>query len=374
MESEESGNKTHLDYSVHTPGERMACVKRIIEDDDVTQRERRRLKAMSDYLLFSNDAKLVPRERKVEYPIEGRNRTVTIEKRQTSLDAIVSSLETSPTSIYQLINSDRQLFLDVRDVITQEDIDSTPELRALFDVIVSLQSQMESSTGRDRYLLKRQMIETWQQMYLVRADRNHARVLSHALDMRKMDLPEHVSFDEEGMPYSDCIVSFFNPTHVSFLLEYYEALRHEVADDLMADMYWLLVDFEQLVRDAFRDDNRKMRLCLLKMLGYTNEEIDEEFGRWYGEHHTKQYYSMMWRHKIPEDIAMLARKRYVWWWFSQPENHAMWKKCTRCGRWLPAHPLYFRKNSSAHDGLYSVCRDCSSSRGRVRMNAGKAKE
>lgn len=270
----------------------------------------------------------------------------------------MESLESSPLSIYQIINSDRELFLGVRDTITKEMIESNPELEVLYDVIEKLQSQLDSSTGQNKYSLKKQIIETWQQMYLIRANNNPARVLSHALDMRRMELPETIRFDDDGLPYSDGIVSFYNQTHVSFLLEYYVPLLHECKDDMNCDMRWMLLDFEQLVRETFKDSPKRMRLCLMKMIGYSNAEIDAAFQKCYGEMHTKQYYSMVWRNIIPKAIVHTAQKKYVDWYWRQ-DKRMLWKKCTKCGKWKPAHQLFFRQNSSSNDGLYSTCRDCS---------------
>lgn len=352
-------NKNHLDYSKKTTEERLEHVANIIEKDNVQSYERKRINAMSDYILFSNDAKTAKKEKYKEYPITARNRDATINKRQTSLESVVDSLESTPLSIYQLINSDRDLFLDVRDTITEEMIQSNPELKALYSIIENLQKQLDSATGKDRFSLKKQIIETWQQMYLVRANNNPARVLSHALDMRNMELPENIFFGKDGLPHSDGIVSFYNPTHVSFLLEYYMAVLHECKDDMNCDMRWMLLDFEYLIRETFKNNPKRMRLCLMKMLGYTNDEIDSAFQKYYGETHTKQYYSTVWRNTIPKAIVHTAQKKYTLWYWRDSKNKMIWKKCAKCGEWKPAHPLFFRKNSSSNDGLYSVCRDCS---------------
>jgi hypothetical protein len=38
---------------------------------------------------------------------------------------------------------------------------------------------------------------------------------------------EHITINENGMPVSDCICSFFNPKHISILLCNYSALKQE---------------------------------------------------------------------------------------------------------------------------------------------------
>lgn len=46
------------------------------------------------------------------------------------------------------------------------------------------------------------------------------------------------------------------------------------------------------------------------------------------------------------------------------ENNAVTKKCSKCGRTLPADK--FHKNSKSKDGLYSYCKDCTKERDSLR--------
>ena len=45
-------------------------------------------------------------------------------------------------------------------------------------------------------------------------------------------------------------LSLLVPTHVSFLLCYYSALKQECFDDLQSDIHFLLLDLEDLVESA----------------------------------------------------------------------------------------------------------------------------
>lgn len=56
--------------------------------------------------------------------------------------------------------------------------------------------------------------------------------------------------DEDLIPRSRAKLSLLNPTHVSFLLCYYSALKEECYDDLQSDLHFLLLDLEQLTEDA----------------------------------------------------------------------------------------------------------------------------
>ena len=71
-----------------------------------------------------------------------------------------------------------------------------------------------------------------------------------------MEIPEdieHITFDENGIPRSTAIISLLNPVHVSFLLCYYSALKEECYDNLQSDLFYILLDLEDLVDKALLD-------------------------------------------------------------------------------------------------------------------------
>lgn len=345
-----------LDYNETDQSKRVRNVSELLDNGN-WYGGNRGLANMADYMLFTNDSKTTKTERNRKYPIQSRNRKVTTDKRETSLDALAESLADSPISIYDMMDNQHSSFLDARTAITDEDLTKYPEIKQCVDVLEALDRQFKGATGKRKYDLRKQMIETWQQMYLIRASKNPARCLVHAKDMAKMALPEHVEFDEEMMPVSDGMVSLMNPAHVSFLLEYYTSLRDEVRDDPHCDMWCLLLDLNDVVMATFPEPSELRSILLLKMLGFTNEEIDDRVSAEWGSHHTRQYYSMVWRQRIPKMVARKAQERYIWWYWKQPQNHMMWKKCSKCGQLKPAHQLFFNRNNSK-SGFYSRCKEC----------------
>lgn len=344
-----------LDYDEKDQSKRTENVRQVLDGE--WYGGTKGLSNMADYMLFTNDSRTTKTERNQRYPIQSRNRKVTTDRRETSLDALAEALETSPLSIYDLMDHNSNSLLDARSAITEEDLERYPELRQCVEVLESLQRQFDRAKGKRRYSLKRQMIETWQQMYVIRASKNQARCLSHAKDMARMRIPEEVTLDDDDMPQSDAMITLLNPAHISFLLENYSALRAETRDDTHCDMWCLLVDLERLVLQVFPKDTELRRIMLMKMLGYSNAEIASAVERDFGSTHTKQYYSMVWRQRIPKMLCHQAQKNYIVWYWRQPENHVLWKRCSRCGQMRPAHHLFFTKNNSK-DGFYSVCRDC----------------
>lgn len=77
----------------------------------------------------------------------------------------------------------------------------------------------------------------------------------------------------------------------------------------------------------------------------------------YNVEHSEQYYSNLWRKRIPKMIAEQASKEYIIWYYKYQAVDEMWKTCNKCGNRKPAHPLFFSRNNSK-DTFYSVCRDC----------------
>lgn len=58
--------------------------------------------------------------------------------------------------------------------------------------------------------------------------------------------------------------------------------------------------------------------------------------------------------EIPNRIAKTAQMLQIDM-DTPPEQR---KKCSRCGRSLPAHPLYFSRNAARADGYSSTCKQC----------------
>lgn len=114
------------------------------------------------------------------------------------------------------------------------------------------------------------------------------------------------------MPHNDGPISLFNPTHISFLLCYYGQLKQECVDDLNSDMFYLLLDLENLVTDTFLPQHEILfDLICWKIDGLTNAEIQQKMQAVHGVDHNEQYYSTLWRKRIPNMIAENAQKQYL---------------------------------------------------------------
>lgn len=244
-----------LDYSLTTPEERIECVNQLIAETPPEKLTKGYLSYMSDYILFVADRNQTKKERKSDNPILTKNREVTVNKRQVSYEEIVANLENGEDGIYALMSNNKNQILDPKDPISQEDINNIPGMREHYELIERLKKQFANARGMQRYNLKKTIIETWQQMYILKASYYAAAgIKTHnngqIKTLARTDIPEHVRLDDNLMPRSDAILTLLNPAHISYLLCYYSKLKEESYDDLQGDMHWLLVDLEDLVEQT----------------------------------------------------------------------------------------------------------------------------
>lgn len=351
-----------FDPKLKTPEERAELVRRIVESSDPSVLTQSYLNSMSDYILMVGESGQTKREKRASAPIITNNRQVTVNKRQVSYEDVVSGLEAGEDGFQALINQDPAQLLDYREPISDEDVEEIPYMQDHIDLIRRLKEQLACApNGKTRYLLKKHIIETYQQMYVLKASYHgwpaKSKVASQLKAMSHMQIPEHVTFDSKQMPVSDACVTLFDPIHVSFLLTYYSSLKQDSYEDFDSDMRWLLLDLEELVDSALKDEPLLRTVLEYKVDGYSNEEIIGMVLQEYGVEHSAQYYSTVWKRRIPKMIADKAMQRYVIWYYNEKE-YGKWKRCRCCGEVKLAHPLFFQSNTSSKDAFYSICRDC----------------
>lgn len=350
----------NLDYSLKTVEERVAWASDVLASTPAQYKTRKFLEYIADYILMVTEAGQTKEQKASEYPITTSNREVTINKRQVSYEQIVSSLENGEDGIYALINNDKNQLLDHKNKFTQEDIETIPGLKELMAQIETLKKSMETATGIRKYQIKKQIIETYQQIYILKASAKGAvgKSSNQVKSIARMDIPEEIYLNERDMPVVKSPVSLLVPEHVTFLLCYYHILKEETYEDLMGDMHWLLIDLENLIEKVFANYPVLYDLIVWKIDGLTNEVIQEKMFEKHGVSHNEQYYSTLWRKRIPKMIADQAKKDYLVWYFTNVE-YGNWKYCNKCGQWKLAHPMFFSRNTS-EDSFYSVCKDCRS--------------
>ena len=350
-----------LDYNLKTPEERSDYVDKLLKKIPSTELNKKTLSYLSDYILFIGDKNQTKKEKKLENPIITRNREATIDKRQISYEGIVATLENGEDGLHAMIRNDKNQILDPRDPISKKDIEKIPGMQDYLDTIENLQKQFDKATGTARWSLKKAIIETWQQAYILKASwhgmTGRSKPTGQIKSLVHTNLPEDVYLDEENIPRTHSKLSLLVPSHVSFLLCYYSSLKEECYDDLQSDMHFLLLDLEKLTEDALLKDYPMLYdIVIWKIDGLTNEEIQIEVNKHYGEWHTEQYYSSLWRKRIPRLIVEEAQRQYLIWYYTNVEK-GYWKRCSKCGEIKLGHQLFYARNTSK-DGWYSQCKEC----------------
>ena len=174
----------------------------------------------------------------------------------------------------------------------------------------------------------------------------------------KLDLSENITFNEDGLPVSDGLISLFNPKHVSALLCHYSKIKQDAWGNFTSDSYYLMESLDIVTDRALKDKYPLYYdLMIYKIDGKTNADIQDLLYKAHGVKHSLEYISSLWRNKIPKLIAEQAEEDYLIWYYTTQEK-GKWKKCSRCGQIKLAHNRFFSKNKTSKDGYYSICKCC----------------
>ena len=146
-----------LDYKLETPTERNELVKKIVEQTPPERLTPKYLEILSDYIISAMD-----KEERKQKKILTDNRMVTVNKRETSFQGLVSKLENGEDGIYNMIANDKNIIFTPKVQITPKDIEEIPALKELVEEIEKVKEQAKNATGRKKYLLKKQVIEMCQ--------------------------------------------------------------------------------------------------------------------------------------------------------------------------------------------------------------------
>ena len=347
--------KIKLDYTLQTPEERKALVEQIVKQTPPSQMTEKYLEILSDYIIFTMD-----KEEKKKKEIITENRLITINKRETSYQGLVSKFENGEDGLYNItIENDKNILLTPKVSITPKDIAEIPELQRLKESIEEIKDKEKSATGKARYQLKKWLIELYQEQYVIKNSVKQPIMSSGIVkSFAKAEFPDEYDFDPDNMPINHGPLSFFNPTHISALLCNYSALKAESYGKFENDCYYMMMDLDDLVEDTLKDNYPLYYdLLIYKIDGKSNVDIQFQLEQDYGIRHSVEYISSLWRNKIPRLLAENETRRYLEWYYTFVEK-GHWKTCSRCGQVKLAHNLYFSKNKTSKDGFYSICKEC----------------
>ena len=344
-----------LDYSLSTAEERKAFVDSLLAEMGKEQlKNKKYIEILSDYIISA----MTPEEKKSK-TILTDNRMITINKRETSYQNLVSKFENGEDGLWNLIIDDKNVLLTHKASITEKDLEEIKALRVLKESIEAVEKMEKAASGKRKFLLKKQLIEMHQEQYVIKGSYKQPMIASNIVkSITKTDLQENITIDEHGEPVSDGMLTFFDYKHMSAILCNYSALKEDAWGKFSSDAYYMMEDLDNLVEKTLRDNYPLYyKLLIYKIDGKQNVEIQELLDEEFGIKYSVEYISSLWRNKIPKLLSEQAKEDYLMWHYTYKEK-GKWKKCSRCGQVKLANNKFFSKNSTSKDGYYSICKKC----------------
>lgn len=298
------------------------------------------------------------KQEKKEKKILTDNRMMTVNKRETSFEGLISQLENGEDGIYNLISESKNQIFQPKVSITKKDLEEIQPLRQLRDAIELWEEKLKTATGKDAYLIKKALIEMRKDQYVIK-NAYRRPIVPTKLTRSKSTIPLRDTtnkFDEEGYPIPEG-VTLLNPQVCSAILCNYSKLKQDSWGYFDADLYYLMEDFDQVAEAALKDYPLYEKIVECKVDGLQNIQIQEILEQEFGIKHSLEYISSLWRKKIPKLIASEAEDQWLDQYYLGEEK-GKYKKCSRCGRIKLAHNKYFSKNKTSKDNFYSICKEC----------------
>ena len=352
--------KIALDYTLKTAEERNELVKKIIESATPEQLTPYYLDILGSYIVLAMDKK-EKKDKMIQTPNHLKG---CVYVRETSFQGLASSFEQGEDGLYNLITDfDKNIILTPKDPITQKDIDEIPELKELVEEIAKLEIRLKKARGKDRYLIKKQIIEMHQDKYIIRASHKPVVKSMHLTKITNghLNLNEEVSVNNKGDVVVKGLISCCNAQHVSALLSNYSKLKEESWGKLNDDLWYQMDHLDDLIDKVFDNEENQYLLDIIiwKIDGLKNEKIRQNLIEKHKITYSEEYISSLWKNKIPKMIAEQCEQDYLEWYYTEKEK-GKWKRCSMCGQIKLANHHFFSKNSTSKDGFYSICKMCRS--------------
>ena len=298
------------------------------------------------------------KQEKKEKKILTDNRMMTVNKRETSFEGLVSQLENGEDGIYNLIRESKSQIFQPKVSITKKDLEEIPFLKQLREAIELWEAKLKVAQGKDAYVIKKALIEMRKDQYVIK-NAYRRPIIPTKLIRSKSTIPlidKTHRFDEDGFPIPEG-VTLLNPLVCSAILCNYSKLKQDSFGQFDNDLYYLMEAFDAVSEKALRDHPLYVRLIECKVDGLQNIQIQEVLEQEFGIKHSLEYISSLWRKKIPKLIASEAEGQWLEQHYLLDEK-GKYKKCSRCGQIKLAHNKYFSKNKTSKDGFYSICKAC----------------
>ncbi len=302
------------------------------------------------------------KQEKKERKILTENRMMTVNKRETSFEGLVSQLENGEDGIYNLISENKNQIFQPKVTITKKDLEEIEPLRQLREAINLWEAKLKVTEGKDAFTIKKALIEMRKDQYLIKNAYRRPIVFNKLTRSRNfIALPDKTCrFDADGYPIPEG-VSLLDPAVCSAILCNYSRLKQDSSDQFEGDLYYLMDAFDEIADIALKDYPLYEKIVECKIDGLQNIQIQEILQMEFGIKHSLEYISSLWRKKIPKLIASAAEDQWLDWYYLNEEK-GKYKRCSRCGQIKLAHNKYFSKNKTSKDGFYSICKKCRNSK------------
>ena len=302
------------------------------------------------------------KQEKKERKILTENRMMTVNKRETSFEGLVSQLENGEDGIYNLISENKNQIFQPKVTITKKDLEEIEPLRQLREAINLWEAKLKVTEGKDAFTIKKALIEMRKDQYLIKNAYRRPIVFNKLTRSRNFIKLEDKTcrFDADGYPIPEG-VSLLDPAVCSAILCNYSRLKQDSSDQFEGDLYYLMNAFDEIADVALKDYPLYEKIVECKIDGLQNIQIQEILQMEFGIKHSLEYISSLWRKKIPKLIASAAEDQYLDWYYLNEEK-GKYKRCSRCGQIKLAHNKYFSKNKTSKDGFYSICKKCRNSK------------
>ena len=150
-----------LDYNLKTSEERLELVKAILEEQP--HPSKKYLEILGDYLCGC-----MSKEEKKEKKILTENRLATVNKRETSLEGLVSKFEYGEDGIYNLLDNNKNTIFKPKIAITEKDLEEIPELSQTTAAIEYWSKVLTRVSGKDAYIAKKALIDARKDQYVIK--------------------------------------------------------------------------------------------------------------------------------------------------------------------------------------------------------------
>lgn len=326
----------------------------------------RELEKMADFLLEP-----LSKEEKKDCDIIQKNRETSKNERELSYEGLNEKLLLGEDGIQNFITNDKNVIFRKRKGISQEDIETIPNLKEIVDDIAFLKQKRKEVSPDVRKKINTMIIQLSKEQYELKKifkkpiyflQKSSFLQQNHELVRHTERNYSETIFEKDGEVCSTGKVSLSNPNNVKEILRKFHDLYYSSRGDLNSDIKWVIDELISLIQEEKEEKPLYYDILILRIAGYRNTEIQQIVKKKYNINPSLPYLSNVWKHKIPRRIAEREKTKWTIWYWENFKTPSDWKKCSRCQQIKPKTNRFFSKNDTSPDGLYSICKSCRNKR------------